>query len=436
MVQISMLESAQGNARQKVSSSISKTILSNVLWLSSSSLISQGLTALSILITARSLGPASFGQYSACIALTKLSSIIFNLGMDTWLLRGGRRDEKSAGITIASVIAAKIALGMIWGLFLLMLSRVLDPDTYPLPVLWISAAVTWMEALLITVWQSYNIFLKNYLTLRLIVISSSGLLISTLALASIPCNDPLWFLGARGLVDAITTGMGLVWLARISPLRLNCSYIPKLLIWSLPFAISDLMLTIYTQIDVTMVALLLDARSAGLYSSASSILRAVFVFPAAVHSVMTPIMSQLAYQANLSLFAKTARRIYLWLCITGLGLWLSMFEAGPMLIRMILRENFNLAGNILMVLSAILFLKSCSYASATIIIATNNQVWRIVIQGIVALVNVGLNFLVIPIYGVVGAAWVYVISEAFLSFGYLIIATKGYLGLSYLCKRV
>ncbi len=415
-----------------------RTILSNVLWLSLSSLISQGFAALSILITARSLGPVSFGQYSACIALTKLSSIIFNLGMDTWLLRGGRRDENSVGIAIAGAIAAKIALGIIWWLFLLMLSRFLNPEIYPLPVLCISAAVTWMEALLITVWQGYNIFLKNCLTLRLTVISSSGLLISTLALASLPCNDPFLFLLARGLVDTITTGMGLVWLTRISPLRLNCNYIPKVLIWSLPFAISDILLVIYTQIDVTLVALLLDAQSAGLYSSASSILRAAFVLPAAVHSVMTPIMSQLAHQGNLLLFAKSARRIYLWLCITGLGLWLSMFEAGPIFIRLILRENFNLAGNILMILSVILFLKSCSYASATIIIATNNQIWRVVVQGIVALVNIGLNFLLIPIYGVFGAAWVYVISETFLSVGYSIIAAKGYLGLLYLkiCKGV
>jgi len=407
-----------------------RAILSNVFWLALSSLIGQGFTALSVLLTARSLGPASFGQYSACIALTRLGSIIFNLGMDTWLLREGRKDEKSVGIAIAGIIAAKFALGMIWGLFLLVLSRFLDPEIYPLPVLCISAAVTWLEALLLTLLQGCNIFLKNYLALRLTAISSSGLLISTLALASMPCNDPFLFLLARWLADVIAAGAGLVWLTRISSLRLNRNYIPRVLIRSLPFAISDILLVIYTQVDVTLVALLLDARSAGLYSSASSILRAAFVIPASVYSVMTPIMSRLAHQGNLLLFAKTARRTYLWLCIIGLGLWLGMFEAGPILIRLILRESFNLAGNILLVLSAILFLKSCSYASTTIIIATNNQIWRVVVQGIVAFVNVGLNFLVIPIHGALGAAWVYVISETLLLVGYLIIAAKGYFSLS------
>lgn len=404
-----------------------KVIAANVVWLSLASIISQGFFAITLLITARSLGPAAFGQYSACIALARLTSIAFNLGMDTWLLREGRVNEESAGITITGVLLAKVALGTAWFVVLMIVSRLLDPRTYPSLVLYVSAIVTWIEALLSTIGQSFNILLKNNLSLWLAAISSSGLFISALGLVSLSWNNPLLFLLARLLVGLTVTGIGLAWLTKILPLRwFNYCYVPRVLGQSLPFAISDALVIIYTQADITLVALLLDSQSAGLYSSASGILRAAFVVPSAVYSVMTPVISQMVSQNKLAALVKTARRIYIWLFATGLALWVGMLVVGPPFVRLILREKFSLAGNVLAVLSVILLLKSCSYASAAMIIATNQQNWRVVVQGGVAFINIGLNLFVIPAYGILGAAWAYVVSEALLLVGYMIIATRGY----------
>jgi len=402
-------------------------VFANIFWLSLASLISQGFIAVSLLITARSLGASAYGQYSASLALTRLTSICFNWGLDTWLLREGRCTEKPVGIIIANILATKFILGAAWFSFLLLLSRSLDPKTYPFYLLCASASVTWVETGLIsTLIQGFNISLKNLLTLMISAISSMGLFFTTLALAFLQTNNPLHFMVVRLLISCAVVCVGLFWLLRIPVSTLSHTCMRTILLRSLPFAVSDALLIIYTQIDITLIAILLDSQSVGLYSSASGILRAAFVIPSAVYSVMTPLISQLAREGNFMRLAKTVQRTYLALFFIGLVLGSVMFFGGPTIINLILREGFALAGRVLTILSVILLIKSISYASASVIIATNKQIWRVVVQGIAAFINVGLNLLVIPLYGIWGAAWVYVISEAFLMIGYIVVATRGY----------
>ena len=378
-----------------------KVIVANVFWLSLASIMSQGFIAVSLLITARSLGPADFGQYSACIALARLTSIAFNLGMDTWLLRAGKENEKSTNTGIAGILMAKTVLGTIWIVLLVIFWKFLNPLTYPLSVLFISAVVTWIESLLTTIEQGFNIFLKNYLSLYLAVIFSFGLFASTFGLASLNLSNPLLFLFARLFISLIATSIGLSWLTKLSPLRFSSSYIPIVLGQSIPFAISEALVVVYTQADITIVAFLLGSPSAGLYSSASGILRAAFVLPLAVFSVITPIISQMVSQNNWTVLIKTIYKTYISLSIMGLILWIGMRIAGPSFTQLILREKFGQAGNILAILSIILFLRCLNYASATILIAMNKHVWRVVAQWIAAFANIGLNFWAIPMLSLI-----------------------------------
>lgn len=406
-----------------------KLVIANVLWLLFASAINQGFTAVSLLITARSLGPFFFGQFSACLALTRLVSIFFNLGIDTWMLRAGQASEASIGITVADVLGIKSTLGLIWFICLSLLSQFLDPNTYPLLLLLTSAATIWVEAVVSTLSQGFNILLKNDLTLRLTIISSSILLVGTLAVSALPRSTPLYFLFVRLITGWITAGIGLLRLARISSLHPDYTHISTILIQSLPFALSDALLIIYTQADIALVAILLGSQSAGFYSTASGILRAAFVIPSAVFLVMTPLISQSAKQRDLSRFSSISVQTFLSLLGIGFTLWLLVRIGGPLFITLILRERFAPAGAVLTVLSIILLLKSCSYASAAVIIATEKQMWRVVVQGIAAFANLCLNIIIIPVYGIIGAAWVYVASEGLLLLGYSFVAMKGYLSL-------
>ncbi|MBC7227764.1 MAG: oligosaccharide flippase family protein [Thermoflexales bacterium] len=404
-------------------------ILANIIWLLLASAISQGFTAASLLITARSLGPSLFGQFSACLALSRLTSIFFNLGMDTWLLRAGRTNETTFGLVIASILGIKTILGTVWLFSILFLSRFLDPATYPPVLLLVSAFTILGEATTTTISQGFNVLLKNKVTLKLSLISSTILFAGTLMIHLLLHSTPMHFMLARLLTGWMTVGLGLLWLMKISPLQVEPALLVPTLIQSFPFAISDALLIIYTQADIALVGILLDSKSAGLYSTASGLLRTAFIIPSAVFMVMTPIISQLGKQKDLPLFSKMAVKTFFALLVVGLTLWLLMRIGGPLFVRLTLQPKFAQAGAILAILSVILLFKSCSYALAAVIIATEQQAWRVVVQGVVAFTNLCLNIIVIPIYGITGASWVYVASEGLLLLGYVLVAVKGYLAL-------
>jgi len=147
--------------------------------------------------------------------------------------------------------------------------------------------------------------------------------------------------------------------------------------------------------------------------------------------VMTPVIGQLVAERSPRL-SRAIRQTYFSLAGIGALLWLGTSLLGPEISRLVLGPEFAVSGKILVILGAILFVKSCSYASATVIVATTGQGRRVVVQGIAAAVNVLLNLLVIHSYGITGVAWVYVASETVLLAGYMVIAESGRLKVSHI----
>jgi O-antigen/teichoic acid export membrane protein len=386
--------------------------------------IGQVAAGISILLTARPLGVDSFGQYTACFALTRMTSILFTLGTDTWLLREGRRGKIPVGKLIGSNFAIKSLMGLIWLFGLFVVSLFLNPTTYPPQLLVLSALATWLEATLQTVSYFFIISLKNKATLTLELVSSLGLLFGTLGLGFIHQVDPMVYALLRVGMASLAILVGLVWSRKVDALSLDTKVFKETLKHILPFALSDALLLIYTQADITIVAIILGKQAAGLYSPASSILRAMFVIPSAVYLVMTPVISQLVAQGSQRL-SSVIRQTYLLLAGIGAFLWLGTGLLGPGFSWLVLGSRFSTSGEILVILGVILFLKSCSYASASIIVATTGQGKRVILQAMVAAINVILNLLVIQRFGIEGVAWVYVISEMALLVGYLIIAERG-----------
>ena len=159
-----------------------KQVITNILMLFAATSIGQVASGLSVLFTARPLGVDLFGQYSACFALTNMTSIFFTLGMDTWLLREGRRGNIPLGKLVVSNYFIKALQALIWFTSLMVISRFLDPKTFPPHLLILCALATWLEATQQTISYSFIISLKNRATAVLEISSSLGLLISTLGL--------------------------------------------------------------------------------------------------------------------------------------------------------------------------------------------------------------------------------------------------------------
>ncbi len=395
-----------------------KSVIANILALFSGTTVAQFATALTLILTARALGAESFGQYAACFALAKVSSVVFNLGMDTWLLREGRRGITPLGRLVGSNLVTKLVLGLLWLGGMLILGRFLNPGTYPPELLTLAVLATWLEAVLNTAVFGFNAALRNQVSAVLTIASSLALLAITILFLGAHQGEASLYSQARLGIDFIFAIVSVIWLQKAIKLSAARSTIRQTFREIAPYTLSDALLVIYTQADITIIALLLGPQAAGIYSPASSMVRALFVVPQSVHLVMVPVLSQMLAEKSRRL-EKTFRQMSLALAGVGAALWFGTALFGPYLVWIVLGKDFSESAPVLTILSAILFLKSVSHAMAAMIVATGYQGYRVIVQGIAAGLNVAFNLLFAVRFGVTGVAWIYVISEVVLLAGYM-----------------
>jgi O-antigen/teichoic acid export membrane protein len=377
-------------------------------------------SALTAIVIARQLGPGAFGQYAASLSLTRLASVLFSLGLNGWLLRNGGRDKERLGSISTACLSLKAGLGVIWLLGIVLVSPRLDQDAFPASLVCLSALSLWLEELANTVWTIFKSVLRNNVTLGLMVGSQALLFLLTLALATTGMKEAHGYLVGRVAASAVSSAVALIIVARVFGMRLEFTDVRCALKETLPFGASIALATIYGQADVTIVAHWLGKTAAGLYSPAISLMTAFFLTPAAIYGVMLPLLSQ-SHLESPELVRRTSTRLVAWTTALGGALGGGMILIAHPLVLFVYGSEFAVSGDVLAVLSGVLALKCLSFSLAAIVVAVGWQNRRVIVQALSATLNIALNVLIVQTLGIMGVAKVYVLSEAVLVFGYMML---------------
>jgi O-antigen/teichoic acid export membrane protein len=401
-----------------------RAVVTNILALFSGSATAQAMNALALLLIARQIGPAQFGQYTGSTILTMFCAIFFNLGLDLWLLREGGRKPEQIGSLSGSVLAIKSILGLIWLAILFILAPKIETDSMPTDVLRQAAIMTWFTSLFASTLTTFKAILRNKITSILevssVIARLAGVLAlivggGTLALQFIQVQSFILFMS---LLVSVVIGHRLLhfqpsWQTAIAALRQSPSY-----------AASDFLVNLFMRQDVLIVALLLGDTAVGLYSPAVGILNAAFLAPGAVHLVIVPVLSNL-FSVDTRQAWRTTRRSLGLLLIIGIVMSLVLLFGAP-LVGWLLGASFSQSQNILKILSPIIFFHSINFGLAAVLVAGDLQTQRSRVQAIAVIINALLNLLVVRWAGITGVAVVYVITEIVLLIGYTWLALRFY----------
>lgn len=105
------------------------------------------------------VGPTVFRRCPASMTLAKVSSVLFTLGLDTWLLRNSVHAGEP-GSTIASAsatsLAIKFGLGSLWLLMLTLLAPLLNSPSFPQSIVALSAFIVWLDEFAATAWIAFQ----------------------------------------------------------------------------------------------------------------------------------------------------------------------------------------------------------------------------------------------------------------------------------------
>jgi O-antigen/teichoic acid export membrane protein len=213
-----------------------------------------------------------------------------------------------------------------------------------------------------------------------------------------------------------------VWKLTPSAARLSSGLLPpfgkEALFFSASlFAIQGLEYVL-AQLDKILLGCYLDARQVGIYAVAVSLTTSVPILLQSINQIFSPTIAGLHARGEMAMLGRLYQTLTKWSLGLTLPLAMVVCAFAPHLMQ-IFGDEFR-AGWPILVIGVAGQLINCAVGSVgLLLIMSGNQNRLIRAQVKVAAANIVLNFLLIPIWGIVGAACVSAISNAAINLLYL-----------------
>jgi len=377
----------------------------NTSWLFAEKILRMVVGLLVGIWVARYLGPDKFGLLSFAHSFVGLFTIFATLGLDEVVVRELVKDESRRDSLVGTTFWLKL-----FGAFLVLLVLAFainftsnDVDTHILVFIIASA----------TIFQSFNIvdfyFQSKILGKFVAYANFISLFISTIVkIALILSHASLLAFAWVVLFDSFVLACGFIYFFlkhstfRIKYLIFHKSTAIDLLKDSWPLIFSGGVLMIQARIDQVMIKEMLGSLEVGYYSVAMRLIEAVAFIPMLLKSSLYPsiqsakIQSKALYQDRLLNFYRLNFLFFLVLAIP-------IFIFAEPIIVLLFGIEYQPAGVLLALLSIRLFFANMGVARGTYILTENLMKFSMFTMILGTIVNIYLNYVLIPNYGARGA---------------------------------
>lgn len=382
----------------------------------------QGLGALALIVVARRIPPTEFGQYLASYGLVSLLAVLPAFGMDAWLLAQGAAQPSPIRTLWWSALRVRLHLLLMWLLVILGLTWVLPSDAFPPPLLVFSAFGLAAESLAALAYAALRNLRRNK---RVAIFQVAGAIVLFCGAVVLPFEKGqiVWFALFRAGVSAALAISVIGWMS------LSLGHTPEILPSasvlraSRAFMLADVAVAIYLRADLTIVSFILGSDGASIYGPALNLVNMCFLVPSALYFLVVPTLAQ-ARHRSIESFDRLGKTQLLSQFVSGLLLAAAVFvSAGPM-VHAIYGPNYMPSADVLRLLSPLLAIKSLNFGLGALLTTAGLQARRTTVQVLIAVFNGCGNLVAVWVWGVMGAAIVYILSEALLLAGYLMIFLK------------
>jgi len=375
-------------------------------------IISSGMGLIAIIIIARTLEPSHFGIFSLAMGVMIVALEFAGQGIDVGMVRFSshcmEKDEKQACSMFKSAFKIKLTLSLTVFMIGYFAAPLLATKIFHQPEATNSLRLALLATCGISMWryilsvlQSYQFF-KKYALLDLV--NNLLRLIAVAFVCFIFIRNLIGVLAAYAIVPFISFFVGL----RVVPRELfkvsgeQIKALKELIKFSRWIIISGIITIIYNRMDIFMLARLKGSSDVGIYAAAFNLLLATDILLVPILTVFLPKVSKIV--------EKTKYKNYI-LKSTGLTL----------ILVLILLPSFFLAKPIILTLFGSEFIQSVAIFKILffgfmvslmllpcwlILLSLNLPHYITSIDLSILVFNFVGNYLVIPRYGAVGAAWV------------------------------
>lgn len=381
--------------------------------------IGLGLAFVATVFVARHLGPEDFGSLAYALSLAALFAAAGHMGLQGLVVREIVKDETGRAETLGTSALLKL-LGMGAGYLVLLTYAVAYEGLGSTEYYLIAIAGA---ALLFRPLDVVDFWFQAFVQARYAAIArvSSHVVATAFKLGLVFAGSGLVYFATAQVLQAVVAALLLLLFfrlkaeLRLAHWRFSWSRAKELLSQGWLIYLGSVFAVIYLKVDLVMLRWLADPQEVGQYAVAAQLSEAWYFVPTAIVASFFPKLIKLREQDE-ALFYRRLQQLFDVLFMIGLVVAVAMTVAAPWIIALFFGPEYAASASILVIhIWAAIFIFMRAAFSKWILIE-NALYFSLLTQGLGALVNVLLNYLLIPMHGGIGAAYATLFSYATASF--------------------
>ena len=389
--------------------------LSNTIWNIGGKVFQMIISLIVGMLTARYLGPSNYGIIGYTASYVTFFSAICQLGFNSVAVKEIIEHPEKQGEILGSTIFYRIISSLVSAVGVAILVYFLDDG---------DSLIIWVAFLqsLSLVFQSFEMIHFWYQSRMETEVSVKVQTFAYLVMAAYKTailalgKDVIWFACSTAL-EAAVVALTLVWSYKRSngqKLKISISCGNEMLKYSYHFILSGMMVTIYSHMDSVMLKQMLSETAVGYYTAATKVAQMwSFVLTALINSARPLIIS--ARKQNYAIYIKQNKRLYAAIIWIGIAVAAVMTIGGKWIIYFMYGQDYLPATSSLQISAWYTMFAMLGTARGIWVVCENKARYVKYYLGIGAVVNIILNYLMIPKFGPGGAAAATLITQIFTS---------------------
>lgn len=394
-----------------------RPLTTNALALLTEKAVRIPISAVLMIFTARTLGPANFGVLAFAQAVLALCAPFAHLGFEQIVIRDLIRLPSTAPALLGTTFLARLAMGSVLLAIAVATVALVSGANTAIPLLILLATLPFASATTVDYYFRATERMILPTVVRLAAFSVYAVLTASL-LFIFPAHASPGRIATLIFLEAVVVFF--LYLAilptALRPLRWSCSGKTLRALWtqSWPLMLSGISIMVYMRIDQAMLKIMLGDRNVGLYAAATTITELWYFFPVALSQAVFPRI--IALHSSPARYYKFIEQFGRALVMAAYIFAVTMSIFSHQVIGLIYGPDYVDACSVLVVSAWAGVFVALGTAQGPWSVAENLQRQSLYRTASGAVANVLLNLIFIPIWGITGAAVATVISYGISAF--------------------
>ena len=397
-----------------LNSEVAVKIIRNSSWMVGDKVFTMIIGVFVTAIVARYFGPESYGQFNYALSFVTLFTALSTLGLETLTVKAIVDKEQDEGTILCTSLVLRVIGGTLLTFIAVILIRLIVPNDSNTHILVFILSLTMVFKALEVI--EYWIQAHQRAKISSVVRMTSYVIISAFKIGMVLLGGNLIHFALIYMLDVIIIGIGLI----IAYFRnreekfkwkVDIGYAKSILSQSWYLILSGLMVTLYMQIDKVMLGSLMPTKvEVGVYSAAVSIASMWYFVPMAIITSFKPVIMS-KKKINEASYLKSVQLLYTIIAWLGIGFGIFVLIFSNPIVNILYGAEYQKASSILSVSIWAGTFAMLGSARGVWTVTEGLQRYNMFYVGAGAIINIVLNYLLIPTIGGYGAAVATLISQ-------------------------